>query len=138
MHLTNDPLPCSPVCSHRQAIPSFHRLDTHDNFSLRIRHDFHQSAAVPSVPSLQASYTHSIVLPENDTPSAKLREHGVKFVSGCVTSIADRSTSQLKEERRLQVLCDPQLGARGLIGKADPLVHPIRRHTVLIRAPKVD
>ncbi|KAG8894217.1 hypothetical protein FRC01_013111, partial [Tulasnella sp. 417] len=78
---------------------------------------------------------------------AKLKERGVKFVKGWVKSLADLEYVPARESEesgggekvKADVIVNASgLGAKSIIGIADPLVHPIRGQTVLVHAPKVD
>ncbi|KIO33092.1 hypothetical protein M407DRAFT_241149 [Tulasnella calospora MUT 4182] len=107
-------------------------------------------ASIGSTPMTASAFefvTISINVPRYLTwLQAKLKERGVKFVKGWVSSVADLEYVPTQERResgdekaKTDVIVNASgLGAKSIIGIADPLVHPIRGQTVLVRAPKVD
>ncbi|KAG9017510.1 hypothetical protein FRB90_000983 [Tulasnella sp. 427] len=74
----------------------------------------------------------------------QLKQRGVKFVKGWVSSVADLEyvpTQGRNAPQRLKtdvIVNASGLGAKCIVGIADPLVRPIRGQTVLVRAPKID
>ncbi|KAG8969346.1 hypothetical protein FRC05_001085 [Tulasnella sp. 425] len=76
---------------------------------------------------------------------AELKGRGVKFVKEWVSSVADLEYVPTEgggsdgNKVKTDVIVNASgLGAKSIIGIADPLVHPIRGQTVLVRAPKVN